>query len=73
MINEFDGVRGINFNPRGSGSVQIAGSAWLVNLGIDVLGDDGLLETNLGALVGFSVAGFVVGYALLRFASAAGK
>jgi hypothetical protein len=71
MINEFHGVRNINFNPQTqagpSTAVVITGDTWLINWGIDILTDKGLLTKCAAALVAYIVILLVLAYVLLAF------
>jgi hypothetical protein len=71
MINEFHGVRNINFNPQTqagpSTAVVITGDTWLINWGINILNDKDLLMKCAAALVVYIVILLLLAYALLAY------
>jgi hypothetical protein len=69
MLNEFNGVTHILFNPSasGGGATIITGVEWLLNWGIDPLTHANLLVTGIAVLAGYTVLFMVLAYFVLSW------
>lgn len=69
LINEFNDVVGLNFNPvdefGDSSAVSITGVTWLQNLGLDVIAHPRLLAHSAGALLAYVIGFLLLTYLLL--------
>jgi hypothetical protein len=69
MLNEFEGVSHILFNPSasGGGATIITGVEWLLNWGIDPVRHANLLVNGIGFLAGYTALFLVVAYVVLSW------
>lgn len=54
MVNEFQGLTNLEFNPKGGLSVPITGNAWLDNFGIDVFSNKHIFEEGIYIMTGIA-------------------